>query len=252
MKENLVSIVMPTYNSGEVVQETIKTVLAQTYSNWELIIIDDCSVDNTRSILEELALKDRRIRCFFSKQNNGAGVSRNIGLDNASGRYIAFLDSDDLWVQDKLELQINFMNRNKAPICHTSFSFIDESGCNRKGFVHVSHCLRLEDNLKRTEIGTSTAVIDRKLVTEKFRFSSIRARQDLKLWIDLLSLDYVSFGLRKELVKYRVRSGSVSSNKLKMLYVTFKVYMGVEKLSILKRFYCYLAYVLNAIRKRQG
>lgn len=243
---------MPTYNSGEIVKETINTVLAQTYSNWELIIIDDCSIDNTRSILEEVALKDSRIKCFFSQKNNGAGVSRNVGLDNASGQYIAFLDSDDLWEQEKLELQIDFMKKNKAPICHTSFSFIDEDGFCRKGFVHVSQYLSLEDNLKRTEIGTSTAVIDRKLVTHDFRFSSIRARQDLKLWIDLLSLGYVSVGLRKEMVKYRVRSGSVSSNKLKMLFVTFKVYIGVKKLPIHKRLYCYSAYIFNAIRKRQG
>jgi teichuronic acid biosynthesis glycosyltransferase TuaG len=251
MVENLVSIIMPTYNVGELVKDTVGTVLFQTYSNWELLIIDDCSSDNTQSILQDLASHDSRIKCYFSSQNLGAGSSRNIGLSNSNGQYIAFLDSDDLWEPEKLELQINFMNQKNAPICHTSFSFIDESGEARNGFVNVSESLNLRQNLKRTEIGTSTAMIDRKLVTHDFKFNKIRARQDLKLWIDLLSLGYTSYGLQKELVKYRVRDGSVSSNKFKMLYVTLKVYCSVRSLPLSKRLYYYFFYVFNAIRKRQ-
>lgn len=246
-----VSIIMPTYNAGEFISHTIDSVISQSYTDWELLIIDDKSIDNTVEVVSTYIDNEPRIRLFSNEVNSGAGVSRNLGLENAKDRYIAFLDSDDLWVKDKLNLQLEFMHENNAPISHTSFTFIDENGDDRKGMVSVSSLVNLESNLKKTEIGTSTAVIDRELVTHSFRFSTIRARQDLKLWIDLLSLGYISHGLSKELVKYRVRSGSVSSNKLKMLFVTFKVYINIKAIPFHKRFYCYLAYVFNAIRKRQ-
>lgn len=250
LKVELVSIIMPTYNVGALVIETVSTVIEQSYTNWELLVVDDCSTDNTRELLANLAKQDPRIKCLFSEKNVGAGGSRNIGLSKAQGKYIAFLDSDDLWLPDKLESQIAFMKENSAPICHTSFSFIDENGHPRKGAVHVSPLVKLEDNLKNTEIGTSTAMIDRTIVGSDFRFSHLRARQDLKLWIELLGKGFTSYGLEKVLVKYRVRSGSVSSNKWKMLYVTFKVYMSTRQLSFTKRVYCYLNYVANAIKKR--
>lgn len=245
-----VSIIMPTYNVGDIVLETIDSVLKQTYKDWELIIVDDASKDNTPDILGCIAKKDPRIKLVLSKVNGGAGVSRNLGLDNISGRFIAFLDSDDLWEHTKLEQQISHMLKMDAPISHTSFTFISENGQVRAGKVEASKLVDLEHNLRHTEIGTSTAMIDVEKVQGSIRFSAIRARQDLKLWIDLLSQGYVSHGLNIPLVKYRVRNGSVSSNKLKMLWLTLKVYIGVKSLSMTKRLTCYAAYVLNAIKKR--
>lgn len=247
-----VSIIMPTYNVGDIVLETIDSVLKQTYTNWELIIIDDASDDNTPQILECIAKTDSRIKLVLSKTNGGAGVSRNLGLDNMSGRFIAFLDSDDIWERTKLEKQIEHMTSLRAPISHTSFTFINEAGEERFGKVQASKVVDLEHNLKHTEIGTSTAMVDLDLVHGGVRFSNIRARQDLKLWIDLLGRGYVSYGIDLPLVKYRVRSGSVSSNKFKMLWVTLKVYMGIKELSFAKRLVCYHSYVLNAIRKRSS
>jgi teichuronic acid biosynthesis glycosyltransferase TuaG len=217
-----------------------------------LLIIDDCSTDNTKEVLCSLESIDSRIKCFYSEKNSGAGNSRNIGLSHSIGQYIAFLDSDDLWLPQKLELQIKYMRNCCAPICHTSFSFIDENGSSRKGAVKVSKKVGLIDNLKKTEIGTSTAMIDRFIVGNDFRFSHIRARQDIKLWIELLSRGISSYGLDEPLVKYRVRSGSVSSNKFKMLSATLKVYMGVTSLSLFERLSCYCSYVYNAIKKRQS
>ncbi|EGQ8295098.1 glycosyltransferase [Vibrio parahaemolyticus] len=248
--EDKVSIVVPTYNVERLIGFTIDSVINQSYKNWELLLVDDCSSDNTKELLQKYAQKDNRIKCHFSSENLGAGGARNVGLSIATGRFIAFLDSDDLWSPNKLERQISFMKLNNAPISHTSFSFIDENGQERRGKVDVSSQVGLLDNLKRTEIATSTAVIDRCLVKDEFRFSLLRARQDLKLWIYLLGMGYNSFGLDENLVHYRVRKDSVSSNKWKMLYLTFKVYMSIEQLPVSQRFYCYINYVFNAIKKR--
>lgn len=249
-EKGLVSIITPTYNSKDYIMDSVVSVINQTYSKWELIIVDDCSIDGTRDVLENIKHMDSRIKVIYSDVNSGPGVSRNIGLNNSTGQYIAFLDSDDIWSSTKLSSQIDYLCEKEAAICHTSFSFIDENGNARKGRVNVSEVADLETNLRRTEIGTSTAIIDRYIVSEVFYFPSMRARQDLKLWIYLLGLGYKSVGLDKSLVSYRVRSGSVSSNKFKMLYVTLKVYLSIKELTFLKRISCYISYVKNAIRKR--
>ncbi|ROO66098.1 teichuronic acid biosynthesis glycosyltransferase TuaG [Vibrio crassostreae] len=252
MKDDLVSIIMPTFNVAHIVADTIQSVVKQTYSNWELIIVDDCSCDSTVSVLSEYADKDSRIRVISNPTNSGAGVSRNNGITISTGQYLAFLDSDDIWLPTKLADQLDFMKQRNAAISHTSFSFIDETGTDRKGIVRVSDSVALKDNLRRTEIGTSTAMIDRKSLDYTIRFSEIRARQDLKLWIDLLSLGYKSYGLDSNLVRYRVREASVSSNKWKMLLVTLKVYWSVKKVSPITRLACYFSYVFNAIKKRNS
>ncbi|MEZ8859698.1 glycosyltransferase family 2 protein [Vibrio sp. 10N.247.311.51] len=248
--EDKVSIIVPTHNVSAFIQETIDSVKAQSYTNWELIVVDDCSSDNTFDILERIAATDSRIIILSNEFNSGAGEARNKGICVSKGRYIAFLDSDDLWMPDKLSKQICFMSKNNAAISHTSYSFVDESSVIRKGYVKVSKAVDLFDNLKRTEIGTSTAIIDTSIIGRNFRFSPMRARQDIKLWVELLGKGYLSHGLDEPLVKYRVRAGSVSSNKFKMLYVTFNVYVSVYQLSLPKRLYCYCCYVLNAIKKR--
>lgn len=247
-----VSIIMPTFNIASLVSETINSVLSQTYTNWELLIIDDYSSDGTPLILKEFEQSESRIKVVYSKKNYGAGVSRNIGLEIAQGRFIAFLDSDDIWQKDKLSKQVAHMLLNNAAISHTSFSFIGEDGEQRAGYVKASESVDLLHHLKFTEIGTSTAIIDTQLVKEKFSFSEIRARQDLKLWIELLSLGYISKGLNLPLVKYRVRAESVSSNKIKMILITFDIYMKLRILPLKVRLICYFSYINNALAKRKN
>ncbi len=243
---------MPTFNIDSLISDTINSVLSQTYTDWELLIIDDCSTDNTPLILSRFEKNEPRIRVVYSSKNQGAGVSRNIGLGMVDGRFISFLDSDDIWQHDKLEKQVLHMLLNNAAISHTSFSFIDEVGNDREGYVKASESVDLLHHLKFTEIGTSTSLIDTKLVKEKFKFSEIRARQDLKLWIHLLGLGYTSKGLDLPLVKYRVRNNSVSSNKLRMLLITFSIYMRVNCLPLNRRLFCYFSYVNNALAKRRS
>lgn len=250
-ERGLVSIITPAYNVEKVINETISNVLCQTYNKWELILIDDCSTDRTLEICRSFQRKNSNIYVYSNEVNMGSGRTRNIGLEKAKGQYIAFLDSDDIWNERKLENQLKFIRNNNAAICHTSFSFVDENGMKRPGKVKASKVVDLESNLRFTEIGTSTAVINREFVKGDFSFSHMRARQDLKLWIDLLSQGYISYGLDEMLVEYRVRENSVSSNKIKMLLVTLKVYLDVNCLSFNKRLSCYVSYVINAIKKRR-
>ncbi|MEZ8302212.1 glycosyltransferase family 2 protein [Vibrio splendidus] len=247
-----VSIIMPTYNVCKIVIDSIYSVINQTHKNWELIIIDDASQDDTAKILREIEGIDDRVKVHISPVNQGAGISRNLGLEMATGRYVAFLDSDDIWVETKLEVQLEHMSRHNAAISHTSFMFIDEYGQERSGNVSASEFVDLQHNLKFTEIGTSTAMLDLEIIGRSVRFDEIRSRQDLKLWIDLLGRGFISYGLNETLVKYRVRSGSVSSNKIKMLLVTLKVYLGIKHLSLFDRLSCYSQYVMNAIKKRNA
>lgn len=245
-----VSIIMPTYNVGDVVSDTIESVLKQTYIDWELIIVDDCSSDNTIEVIKSYIAKYSNIKLFINDINRGAGISRNIAINKANGQYLAFLDSDDLWFPEKLMKQITYMEKNNLPISHTSFNFIDNVGENRVGGVLASEKVNLIDNLKNTEIGTSTAIIDKFLVTEPIFFCEQRARQDLKLWIKLLGLGYSSYGINEVLVSYRVRKNSVSSNKIKMLWITWNVYKNINTITRTKRVICFINYFFNAIKKR--
>ena len=221
--EGRVSIIIPVYNVKHLIDETINSVFSQSYKNWELILVDDLSTDGCYEYLKNEYSKYSQIIVIQNEFNSGAGYTRNKGLNIATGRYIAFLDSDDIWAEDKLKEQITFMQEMNAPISHTSYVFINELGENRKGYSKASECVDLVHNLKYTEIGTSTAVIDRKLVGSDFQFSRIRARQDLMLWLELLGRGHHSFGINKPLVKYRIRDGQVSGNKIEMLVKTLRL-----------------------------
>ncbi len=244
-----VSVIIPVYNSRDYILEALSSVQSQEIGNIEILVVDDCSTDESYKMILKESFKDKRISVFKTKENSGAGVARNIGLENAKGRFIAFLDADDVWKTGKLKKQLDVMSREGAAISHTSFDFIDGNGGERGGFVSASPVVDLERNLKFTEIGTSTALLDRSKVGS-FRFSTMRNRQDLALWIDLLGKGFVSVGLSEALVSYRVRKNQISSNKVKMLMKTYPLYWNIEKLNFFKRNYYFLYYVINAIYKR--
>jgi teichuronic acid biosynthesis glycosyltransferase TuaG len=248
-KDSLVSIITPSFNSIKFIGDMIDSVVSQTYDNWELIIVDDCSEDGTFEYL--LTIVDKRnITLLRNEQNKGAGFTRNRGLEQAKGRYIAFLDSDDVWLPRKLEKQIKHMEQTNAAISHTSFSFIDENGEMTSGYVKANENVDLIWNLKKTEIGTSTAIIDRSIVGDEFRFPMIRARQDLMLWLELLKQGHNSRGLDESLVLYRIRGGQVSGNKVEMLMKTLKLYLKFDFLPFHKRACYFICYAANAIFKR--
>lgn len=246
----LISIISPSYNSSDFIEETIDSIIAQTYRNWELIVVDDCSKDNTVSILKKLTETDSRIKYFMNATNQGAAISRNIGLENAGGRFIAFLDSDDLWFPEKLEIQINFMLSNTCPISFTSYELIDEKGLQLDKKIQTVENIDYKGYMKNTIIGMSTSMIDTNIVGKDFRFTNIRTRQDTYLWITLLKKGFKAYGINQVLAKYRVRSNSISANKLKAAKRVWYLYYNLEKLGIVKSTFYFSFYVYNALKKR--
>ena len=249
-EEHLVSIITPSYNSEDFIGETIDSIRKQTYQNWELIIVDDASKDNTAEVLREYAHKDSRIKFFINKNNSGAATSRNKGLENSKGRFIAFVDSDDLWTSTKLEEQLAFMMDNNHAISFTSYSLINENGEKLHKRINCVPSIDYKGILKNTIIGMSTSMIDTNIVSEKFRFVNIRTRQDTYLWITLLKRGHTAHGLNKVLAHYRLRKDSISANKFKAAKKVWYLYYNLEKLGFFKSAYNFSFYIFNALKKR--
>ena len=209
----LISIVLPTYNSEKYISNTIKSIINQDYRNWELIITDDCSTDNTYDIINEYSKRDLRIKLFKLKKNSGAAIARNNSLRNCLSKYIAFIDSDDTWIKEKLRLQINFMQKNNIPISFTSYKLIDEYGKYLNKTINAIKKINYDGYLKNTIIGMSTSMINTS-ITGPIEFKDIRTRQDTYLWITLLKKGFIAYGIESDLANYRVRKNSISSNKI--------------------------------------
>ena len=169
--EDLVSIIVPVYNSEKFIEDTINTVKQQTYKNWELILVNDCSTDKSKEIIEEYIKKDEKMKLINLEKNSGAAIARNTGIEKAKGRYIAFLDADDLWNKEKLEKQIKFMKDNDYKFTFTGYEFADENGRGNGKIVKVPEKINYKKALKNTTIWTSTVMFDikklnKELITE--------------------------------------------------------------------------------------
>jgi len=244
----LISIITPVYNSAKYIAETIESVLAQTYSDWEMIIVDDCSTDKSRDVIRKFAKKDTRIHLIEFEKNSGTGKARNIALQNARGRFVAFLDSDDMWLPEKLEKQFLFMTENNYPISFTSYKLIDENGKDLDRVIKVVNSVNLHQYLKNTIIGYSSSMIDLKQ-TGSFQIANIRIRVDTQVWISLLKKGYVAYGLNEVLMIYRVHKKSISSNKLFAAKKTWNLYYHVENLGFFKSVFYFGNYAFNAFKK---
>ncbi len=220
--KELVSIITPCYNCSKYISQMIDSVLAQTYQNWELLITDDCSTDNSREIVQEYSGKDSRIKLFVLEKNSGAGVARNKSIEEAKGRYIAFCDSDDLWKPEKLERQLAFIKENGYQFVFCQTEVINEKG-EVTGFSKRRPKVsgRLEKYINF--IGTSSVLYDTKDIG-KFFMKPIRRRQDWILWQDLLKVTKHAYCLEKPLSIYRSNDGSLSSNKWKLFNYHVKLY----------------------------
>lgn len=229
MKNNLVSIIVPTYNVERFIEGTIQSIQAQTYPHWELLLTDDCSTDATVSIIKKYSEKDHRIKLHIFKKGKGAGVARNNSIKRAQGRFIAFLDSDDRWLPTKLEEQISFMVKNDYAFTFTAFAtcweddtIIETVSCPKR----ISYWQSLADN----KVRTLTVIYDRRLLG-KLYMVAIRSRQDWVLWLTILKKVKYGYGLQKTLAIYRYTSNSLSSSKLRLLKYNFLVYHKYEKFS---------------------
>lgn len=207
----LVSIITPSYNCENFIACTIEAILKQTYSNWELLITDDCSTDNSIAIIEEYVHKDPRIKLLKLEVNSGAGICRNKSIEAAKGRYIAFCDSDDVWMSQKLEKQLAFMEKKKCALTYSSYMLMNEEGA-EKGIVVCRSKLNYHQLKRDNEIGCLTAMYDTEKVGKMY-MSSIRKRQDWGLWLEILAKCKVAYGIKEPLAYYRIRKGSISNKK---------------------------------------
>ena len=242
---NLVSIIMPTYNSVKYVLESVSSVIDQTYINWELIIVDDASNDSTVLSLKEISRQDERIKIIYLDVNSGSAVSRNTGIKLAKGDFIAFLDSDDIWLPNKLEKQINFMLLNNVDFSYSAYQKSNEEG-DVLGDVNVPAKVSYEDLLKVCSIGCLTAIYDVRRLG-KIYMPLIRRRQDLGLWLRILRKVPFAYGLNEPLAQYRVRSDSISANKKIAAQYTWRLYRDIEELSLMRSLYFFSHYAVNGV-----
>ena len=246
---NKVSVITPTFNAERFIGDTIESVLNQSYQDFELIIVDDCSTDRTEQIIKRYIEKDERIKFYKLSENSGAAVARNTALDKAIGRYIAFLDGDDLWHKEKLEKQLCFMRENKYGFSFTAYELMSEEGLKLNKTVNVPSKVTYTGLLKNTIIGCLTVVIDREIIGD-FRMPLVRAGQDTATWLSILKKGHIAYGFDKVLSSYRQVNGSISSNKIKALKRTWNTYRKIEKLSFVRCSFYFSMYVFNAIKKR--
>ncbi|MEM0517550.1 MULTISPECIES: glycosyltransferase family 2 protein [Aequorivita] len=225
----LVSVIMPVHNSSKFVAEAVNSVLSQVYHNWELIIVDDASTDNTAAIIEELAAKDHRIKCLKLSANQGPGYCRNKATNIAQGAYIAFLDSDDLWAPEKLKVQLEFMLKNACAVSFTSYLHIDENGNPLNKRVIAMPVLSFKKQRSNNYIGNLTGMYHAATLG-KIASPEIPKRQDWALWLEAIKRSKKpAKGIVQDLAFYRIRKDSVSANKVRLLkhnYNFYKKHLG--------------------------
>lgn len=249
-EEGLVSIITPVYNAERFISETIVSVIKQSYTNWEMILVNDCSQDNSVEIIEGFAKEDKRIKLINLAENSGAAVARNTGIENAKGRYIAFVDSDDCWSESKLTEQLVFMQEKQVGFTYTDLALINELGEVLKDRVNVPASFSYSELLKNTAIACSTVVIDRELIGD-FRMPPVRKGQDTATWLMLMRERKVkAYGLQEVHNYYRQVQGSISSDRIGALKRTWNTYYNLEKLPLPKAVYYFSHYVLNAVLRR--
>ncbi|MDT0647220.1 glycosyltransferase family 2 protein [Zunongwangia sp. F260] len=236
-KSALVSIIMPAYNSAEFITEAILSVQKQTYSNWELLVIDDASKDFTLTKIKKLAKKEPRIKIFENKENKGTGFSRNKGIKAAQGDFIAFLDADDLWKANKLETQLEFMKNNELAVCYSSYERITENGQKKNEIIEALPYLTYQKLLKANYVGNLTGMYDVRHLG-KIYAPEVRKRQDWALWLKAVKKAEIAKGVKEPLALYRMRRNSISGNKLEMLVHNFSIYHHVLGFSVFKSLRC--------------
>ena len=231
MENELVSIIMPTYNCANFIGKTIESVLNQTYSNWELIIVDDCSKDNTEEVVK--AFNDSRIKYNKLENNSGAAIARTEAMKIASGTYMAFLDSDDLWKKDKLEKQLKFMKENNYNFTCTAYEQVNEAGEKLNKIIKTKKRADYNRILLDCPVGNSTVMYNVEKLG-KFEVPNIRKRNDDCLWLQILKKEKYIYGMPEVLMEYRIRSNSISSNKFSLIKYHWQLYREIEHLSVFR------------------
>jgi teichuronic acid biosynthesis glycosyltransferase TuaG len=246
-----VSILLPYYKNEPYVFQTIKSVLRQTYQNFELIIIFDEYFKGHHPVyqkLKDLRKKDKRIKILLNKKNLGVSKSRNKGLLSSKGKYIAFIDSDDLWNKKKLKLQIDFMIKNKLKFCHTNYYVIDKYN-HKIGKFFAPKELKYSQLIKSCDIGLSTVIIDRTIV-KYCKFPNIKTKEDFVVWLRLAKKKIQIISLNRYLTYWRSTDNSLSSPIIQRLSDAFKVYRYFQEFNLFKTFYFTILLALKSVMKK--
>ncbi len=246
METPLVSIITPTYNSEKFIAETIRSVQNQSYTHWEMILVDDCSNDRTELIITEFQASDSRIIFYKLHKNAGAGVARNQAITMANGRFIAFLDSDDLWKPEKLQKQIDAMVTHNSPFSFSFYDCIDESGNSLHKRIEAPKKLYYWQLFFCNFVGNLTGIYDTQFFG-KIPISSIRKRQDWMVWLTVLQKMQTAQPIPESLAIYRVRQDSISSSKMKLLQHNFAVYRQFYKFNVVVALCCMVGFLFTQL-----
>lgn len=244
----LVSIITPSYNSIRFIEQTINSIVNQTYTNWELLITDDCSTDGTWELVTHFSRIDNRIKAYRLAENAGAGVARNNSIEHATGRFIAFCDSDDQWKHNKLEEQIRYMLKNDLGLSYSNYDIVNED--NKKiAEVVGPRVVTYKTMLRNCYIGCLTAIYDTEKVGKVF-MQDIRKRQDWVLWLFILKRTPAAFNIQDNLAIYRKRRTSISSNKADLVKYNWKVYYEILDYSFIRSFLLMVQFMVFYLLKK--
>lgn len=246
--DGLVSVIMPIYNAEKYLADTLNSIFAQDYKNVEIVLVDDCSKDNSARIISEQLQEHPEIVYYLQEKNMGAGAARNKALELARGQYVAFLDSDDIWLQGKITRQIELMKASKSPFSYTAIEMMDENGKTIKGKRKIKETCDYKYLLHNTIIATSSVVIDRSVLGD-FRMPLRRGGQDYATWLMLLRGGTVACGINEAFVRYRVASGSLSSNKFKSIKQVWEIQTQDEKINKFSAAFHVMCFGFNAFKK---
>lgn len=243
-----VSIIVPVYNAGNYIEQTIQSVLAQDYKNWELLLVENGSTDD--SITRIQRFEDPRIRLIVMEDNAGAANARNEGMRQAEGTYVCYLDADDLWQKDKLSRQIAFMQETSAAFAFTGYEFGDENAVGTGRIVRVPATLCYKQALSNTTIFTSTVMFDtRRIGKDKLYMPNVKS-EDSALWFRILREGVTAYGLDANLVTYRRPANSLSSNKIEAMRRIWNLYRKQEKLNVFYSMYLFVGWAFRAVKRR--
>ena len=248
---NKVSIITPCFNAAEYLNTTYQALSAQTYTNWEWVVVDDCSTDNSVQILEELQKSDARVIIIQNKQNSGAAITRNNSLNCATGEYLAFLDADDLWMTNKLQEQVAFIEAHNHNFVYHNYWTVDAKGQKIKEQI-CPPTVTAKSLLKFNPFATSSVMIKRDIIEKNnIRFKEhLRRRQDYLFWYDAITVAKEAQGMGSFLSHYRIfGSDSLSANKKKMAIIQWKLYREEFKLNIIMSSYYFICYAIHGIKK---
>lgn len=247
--ESLVSIITAAYNSEKTIGETIQSVIRQNYSNWEMIIVDDASTDHSVGFIENIIKTEKRITLLKNSENAGPAAARNLGLRKARGKFIAFIDSDDIWLENFLSSSISLMEKEHYPLVFSSYRRISEDGCKSFGNFIVPDKVSYAMLLKTNYIAFSTSVYNSDEIGIRYFNSRLPIFEDYLYWLTILKDGYLAFGQQQVLALYRIRKGSVSRNKRSGYKYIWAIHKNIEKIPFCRRVYLIICYAIHGIRK---